>query len=128
MVNDPVESKKLEIQSDPSDQSVWRHFLSHVFELPQIYNAQKHANFSAEGWEQVLLVHDIDVHRNLRLPSARVDARLREVTVEAHKAVRPAPAKIELTLSGWCEGLNILAYVTPQVREVCNSNNIKDRG
>eukprot|EP00966_Prymnesium_polylepis_P212237 4916095-Prymnesium_polylepis.1 len=88
LVNNAASSNRIGIASDPSDQSVWRHFFPHVFELPQIYNAQKQANFSSWGWDQVLLLHDIDVHRSLRLPSRNVDLLVRDVTVEANRAVR----------------------------------------
>ena len=88
LVNNAASSARIGIASDPSDQSVWRHFFQHIFELPQIYNAQKQANFTATGWEHVLLLHDIDVHRGLRLPSSKVERAIRNVTAEANRAVR----------------------------------------
>ena len=100
LVNNESSVAQLGIASDPSDQSIWRHFLPHVFELPQIYNAQKQANFSTWGWDQVLLLHDIDVHRGLRLPSSQVEVTIRNLTHEANRAVR----------------------------EVCNREGLQDRG
>lgn len=100
MLNNVSTSQSIYVMSDPSDQSVWRHLFRHVFELPQIYNAQKHTNFSAWGWKQVSLLHDIDVHRGLSLPNRKVDQVLSNITTTANQAVR----------------------------EVCESAGIRDRG
>ena len=58
--------------TDPSDQSVWRHFYSDVHELPRAYNmmiANQMSPFSE--WERTIVLHDIEAYqKRFRLPAS----------------------------------------------------------
>ena len=77
----------LHIPNDPSDQSVLRHFLRAVYELPIGFNTFKTSNMSSEDWGRVHLLHDVDVSRSKKWPSKPVHSRVAQLTQQAAELV-----------------------------------------
>ena len=74
---------------DPGDQSIWRSFYASVTELPIGYNAMKRSTFNnaAAAWDEVSILHDVDVNRGRMIPSPRVNSHYTNLTVYARLLV-----------------------------------------
>ena len=87
--------------SDPSDQSVWRHFFSRVHELPVAYNTFKKTKFvSVQQWRHVYVLHDPDVHRKEKIPWPSVQALYNNLTAEARLRVQTMAESLQVENRG----------------------------
>eukprot|EP00322_Chrysochromulina_rotalis_P031568 CAMPEP_0115837330 /NCGR_PEP_ID=MMETSP0287-20121206/5163_1 /TAXON_ID=412157 /ORGANISM="Chrysochromulina rotalis, Strain UIO044" /LENGTH=124 /DNA_ID=CAMNT_0003290833 /DNA_START=144 /DNA_END=518 /DNA_ORIENTATION=+ len=89
------------VPSDPGDQSVWRHFFSHVHELPVKYNTFKKTTFRrVEQWANVHVLHDSDVHRGVRIPLPSVHTLYQNLTIAAADRVARMAANLGVVNRG----------------------------
>lgn len=87
--NKTANRQSIFVPSDPGDQSIWRSFYASVTELPIGYNAMKRSTFNnaAAAWEEVSILHDVDVSRGRMIPSPRVNSHYTNLTVYARLLV-----------------------------------------
>jgi hypothetical protein len=93
--------KSIYTPSDPSDQSVWRHFFSRVHELPVAYNTFKKTKFvRVMEWDHVYVLHDPDVHRKAKIPRPSVEALYNNLTAEAQLRVQAMAESLQVKNRG----------------------------